>query len=278
MNPKPVLIAATLAMALSAISGTVMPGTCSSNMQNSNSGQASDKQPSKEQIEKLKEQNDKAIQMNALIDQVNTAINARNWKDAADGIKQLVILDPTRWEFYNSLQVAQLNLGQYQDSIDSGEKGIEAARTDKRPDSDPAQIKANIGQMLTNEGNSYLKLRKNKEAIESYTKAAAISPNPGLAYFNLCATQYNMGDMDGAVASCNNAISADPKRADAYFIKGSAMYGNGKLNAKGEYEVPPGTIEALKKYLELSPNGSHVDDVKEMLKAIGIKPDSTDHE
>ena len=33
--------------------------------------------------------------------------------------------------------------------------------------------------MLTNEGNAYLKLKKNDKAIEAYTKAATMDPNPG---------------------------------------------------------------------------------------------------
>jgi hypothetical protein len=35
--------------------------------------------------------------------------------------------------------------------------------------------------------------------------------------------------------------------------------------------VPAGTADALKKYLELSPNGPHANDVKQMLEMIGAK-------
>ena len=83
--------------------------------------------------------------------------------------------------------------------------------------------------MLTQQGNAYLKLRKNKEAVDAYTKAASYDPNPATAYWNLCATQYNTGNVDGALDACNKAIVADPGKADAYFIKGVLLVG------------PPGT-------------------------------------
>jgi tetratricopeptide (TPR) repeat protein len=119
--------------------------------------------------------------------------------------------------------------------------------------------------MLTQQGNAYLKLRKNKEAMAAYTKAAEMSPNPALAYFNLCATHYNMGNMDSAEAVCDKVIALDPTKADAYFIKGSAMFVKGKLDANNKYVVP------LKKYLELSPDGPHAGDVKAMLEMQRVK-------
>ena len=107
-----------------------------------------------------------------------------------------------------------------------------------------------------------------RAAVDAYTKAAALSSNPAVAYFNLCATNYNAGNTSAALAACDKAIAADPAKADAYFIKGSAMVGNGAIDQKGKFAVPKGTVETLKKYLELQPNGAHASDVKEMLNAI----------
>jgi tetratricopeptide (TPR) repeat protein len=102
-----------------------------------------------------------------------------------------------------------------------------------------------------------------------------MDPNPGTAYFNLCATQYNSGNTEGALAACDKAIAADPNRADAYFIKGSLMIAQGKMEKDGKYSAPPGTSEALNKYLELEPNGPHANDVKQMLQFIGSKVETT---
>jgi tetratricopeptide (TPR) repeat protein len=151
-----------------------------------------------------------------------------------------------------------------------------ATKTD--PKADPAKAKAGVAQMLTNEGNAYLKLKKNDQAIAAYTKAASMDPNPGTAYFNICATQYNSGNTEGALAACDKAIAADPNRADAYFIKGSLMVGESKLDKDGKLQAPAGASDALNKYLELAPDGPHANDVKAMLQAIGAKIETTYHE
>ena len=92
-----------------------------------------------------------------------------------------------------------------------------------------------------------------------------------MAYFNICATQYNTGNMEGALTACDKVISIDPTKADAYFIKGSAMFSKGTLDKQNRYMPPTGTADALKKYLELAPDGPHASDVKQMLEAIGVK-------
>ncbi len=227
---------------------------------------------SKEQIEALKKQNEKATNSNALIQQANDAMNARNWQQAKPPLQQLIAADPTQWQFYSALGDCLLNTGRYDQAIENYQKGIQTAESNSAVD---PQKKAGVSKMLTNEGNAYLKLHRNTEAVAAYTKAASMDPNPGVAYFNLCATQFNAGNMDDAIAACEKAIAADPTKADAYFIKGSAMYGNGKIDAANKYVVPPGTIEALNKYLELAPNGSHAADVIAMLEALGAKVETT---
>ncbi len=115
-------------------------------------------------------------------------------------------------------------------------------------------------KLLASQGSAYLKLHKNKEAVVAYAKAASLDPNPGVAYFNLCTTQYDVGDRDGALDSCDKVIALDPNKADAYFIRGSILVADHRDKE---------AAEALKTYLELAPNAPHADEVKEMLKRIG---------
>src|SRR6185437_12636287 len=237
----------------------------------------------KEQRAEIEKQNEKARNMNELINQVNAALNARNWEGAIPLLQQLSTQDPNRWRFTQSLGDAQLNVGQNDQAVATYEKGIQVAqgfasgnvKDPKNPDADPAKAKAGVAQMLTNEGNAYLKMHKNQEAVAAFTKAASMDPNPATAYFNICATQYNSGNTEGALAACDKAIAADPNRADAYFIKGSLMVAQGKMDKSGKYEAPEGTAEALNKYLELAPTGPHANDVKQMLQFIGSKVETT---
>jgi len=244
----------------------------------------SNKKISKEEVEKIKAENTKATGMNEMINKYNAAQQAQNWKDAEDILKQMITADPNNWRFYQALGGAQVTQSEFEEAVASYDKGIQVAqqivsgaipKDPRNPDSDPVKAKAGLGQMLAAQGNAYLKLKKTPEAIAAFTKAAEMDPNPGLAYFNLCATQYNTNNTDGALVACDKAIAADPAKADAYFIKGSLMMGAGKLDAQGKYVAPAGTAETLNKYLELSPNGPHANDVKEMLAAIGAKIDTS---
>jgi tetratricopeptide (TPR) repeat protein len=233
----------------------------------------------REQLEEIKKQNEKVQQINVLIQQAQAAISAKNWKEAISPLQQLIAIDPGNWQYYSGLGDAETNLGQYDQAVDAYQKGVQAAENNttvdpRNPSTDPAKKKAGIAKMLTAEGNALLKLHKNNEAIGAYTKAASMDPNPAVAYFNLCATQYNTGNADGALDSCDKAIAADPNKADAYFIKGSLLIASSKTDASGKVTAPPGTADALNKYLDLAPNGPHAKDVKVMLEYIGSRADA----
>jgi tetratricopeptide (TPR) repeat protein len=234
---------------------------------------------SKEEMEKLKAEHDKGVSMNALINQYNTAQQAKNWQGAADILKQMIAAEPNRWDYQQALGNMQFNMGNYEEAAATYEKVIpmaeNASKTD--PKNDPAKTKAAISQMLDSEASSYVKLKKTDKAVEAYTKAAELSPNPATAYWNLCATEYNVGDMKGAAAACDKAIAADPNKADAYFIKGSVLIGlsEGKLDSNGHYIALPGTKEAFNKYLELAPDGPHAGEVKQMMEMLGAKIETT---
>lgn len=234
----------------------------------------------KEQIEEIKKQNEKATNTNALIQQAMTALNAKNWQEAQTPLQQLIAIDPNNWQYQSAMGDVYLNTNQFDQAVDSYQKGIQAAESNtavdpKNPATDPAKKKVGEAKMLTNQGNAYMKLHKNQEAVAAFTKAASLDPNPGIAYFNLCATQYNTGNVEGALSACDKAIAADPNKADAYFIKGSLLIAASQTDKDGKITAPPGTSEALNKYLELQPDGAHAADVKQMLAYIGSKVETT---
>ncbi len=169
------------------------------------------------------------------------------------------------WQHLAATGDAAFNSGNYAGAIDAYDQGIKAAEADRQT----PETRAALGRMLTNKGNALLKLKRNSEAIAAYSQAAATDPHPATAYFNLCATEYNTGNVEGALAACDKAIKFDPKKADAYFIRGSLLLGDSKAGKDGKVVAPRGTEEALRKYLELAPNGPHAKDVREMLAFIG---------
>jgi len=204
-------------------------------------------------------------QANALITRSNAAIAAKEWQAAADALSRLITLDP-RWVYFQEQGNALLSLGQYEDALTAYDRGLAGVSADPNTPIDGKNLA--MGQMLINKGNAYLKMKRSDNALGAYTQAAKLSTDPGIAYFNLCVTEYNLGKMDIAVTSCQAAIKADPAKADAYFIMGSALYGNGTLDKSNSYVVPAGTVEALQTYLRLAPNGGHITDVRAMLDAL----------
>ena len=224
--------------------------------------------PDPGKIAALKEQNVKAVKLNGIITEFNTAASSKNWQSAADAALRLIAIDP-RWDFYAGLGDADMNLAKYDDAVAAYETAVTKAGTLESLKSADARTKTALSHALVNQGNAYLKLKKNEDAFRSYERSAELAADRGVAYFNICAVTYNLGEMTAAAVACDKSIAVDPKRAEAYFIKGSALYGNGTLDAKGNYIVPPGTVDALKKYLELAPNGAHSADVKAMIDALG---------
>ncbi len=223
-----------------------------------------------EETETLKAERDKALAENTLIAQVNLALQDKNWAVAEPILQQLILTNPSRWEYLQALGSTQLGLAKYKESVASYEKAIPIATNaiNADPKADPVKTKVAIGQMLMSEGSAYIKLKQNDKAIAAYTMATEVDPAPGIALFNLCAMHYNSGNIAGGLAACDKAIVADPNKADAYFIKGSLLFGSSTVGKNGKLKVPPGASDALNKYLELAPNGPHASDVKLMLTVL----------
>ena len=197
---------------------------------------------------------------NSLVAKAQAALDAKQWPDAEAALKQLSASEP-RWEYAEALGAAQMNQGHYADALASYQHAIDLAGKNASP--------VVVAQMYTSMGNANLKLKKNDAAIAAYNKAATLAPNPAVAYFNICATMYNIGQPAAKIAAaCDKAIAADPKKADAYFVKGSALFGEGAMDKSNKLVVPPGAVEALKQYLALAPGGPHAQDVKQMLDAL----------
>jgi tetratricopeptide (TPR) repeat protein len=245
----------------------------------------------KPSAEETKTLNAQITVLDDLLAQINGANQAKDWQKGKELVGKALALDAetaaqhsgvkfqsNRHMLYKALGDDNLYLGQYQDAINAYAtsagllQNLIAANSGDQLDakSSAGALRRTLGQVLTNEGNAYLKLRKSTEATECYTRAAeivsAIDPKAAAtAWFNLCATLYNTGDVERTPAACSKAIEADPTRADAYFVKASALFAQGK-DVNGKYIVPLESIAALNKYLELAPDGLHAEDVKQMLQ------------
>jgi tetratricopeptide (TPR) repeat protein len=200
---------------------------------------------------------------NELINRASTALQGRDWPAAEALFRQLAALAPANWTYLQGLADAQGMQGKNTDAIAAYEKATALALAAK-----DEKARWAAGAMLTAEGNLYVKLKKPAEAMAAYRKATALAQNPATAWFNLCAIAFNAGDVAAALSACDQAIATDPNKADAYFIKGSLMVMDAKAGPNGKMIPAKGTVETLRKYLALAPNGSHVKDVQEMLAVL----------
>jgi tetratricopeptide (TPR) repeat protein len=157
-------------------------------------------------------------------------------------------------------------LQKYADAAVSYQKALDTNNASKKPIPDIAfSSNLNMGQAFGRSG-------KPDEAGAAYEAAAKADPTKaGLAYFNEAVVYYQTNTkMKEAAAAADRAIAADPKRVDAYYIKGQALIPDAKpvTDPKTQvttFELPPGCLEAYQEYLELAPNGVHAADVKDLL-------------
>ena len=197
----------------------------------------------------------------------NLLANHSKDEAALEECRQAIAADPGQWEFYQLMAGIQNNRGEPENALQSYEKGVETAKKLLVETPDSGRAKTGLGQMLNSEGNLLVHSKKYEQAITAFSQAAELSAYPAMPYFNLCATLYNLKRGTDAVAACDQALKADPTLSDAYFIKASILFGQGKLQ-DGRYVIPPGTTESLNKYLEYAPFGEHAAAVRNMIDKV----------
>ena len=103
----------------------------------------------------------------------------------------------------------------------------QAAPLLERLKSDP-----NNSALLIQVGGIYHTTHQFKQAAEYYDKALQVDPKNVAIRTKLASSMFRMGDADGAIAQLNQALSYDPKDANALFDLGVVKL-NGKRDSKG---------------------------------------------
>jgi tetratricopeptide (TPR) repeat protein len=202
----------------------------------------------------------------ALTAQYKQAMGAQDWPHAIAAARQLVDHSPTAENLWLLADV-QMRGGAMNDALATCDRALAAADKEKPAEGQPDTVwKDGKSRIYLTQGNAYLKLHRNRDAIDAYNRAADLAANPSIAYFSLCATLYNTGDTQNSPAACRKSLQADPSRADAWFLLGSALFVSAPMDAKGSVDVTAEARQALEKYLELAPDGPHAADVKAMLQ------------
>jgi tetratricopeptide (TPR) repeat protein len=112
---------------------------------------------------------------------------------------------------------------------------------------------------------------KLEEAKVKLAKAVELDPGgAGKYYFNLGALLMNSNQNEPALEYYKKSFTVDPNYAEAYFYYGSTLLGKATMDtATGKMVAPPGTVEALQKYLQLKPDGPNAESAKQLIAALG---------
>ena len=117
--------------------------------------------PAKEELEKMKAEREKAV--GKYLDcAVEPYLQAKDWATAQPILTKLIAMNPNRWDYQQALGNAQFSQGKFDEAVATYEKAIPLAEnaTKTDPKADPAKAKAGVSQMLANQGNAYLKLKR----------------------------------------------------------------------------------------------------------------------
>jgi tetratricopeptide (TPR) repeat protein len=236
--------------------------------------------------------NTKVQNLNAMLTQARADNKAGNYDAAIKAMQDATTAKPDEGILWITMGDAQLGsadaaakaakaagssptdpaiVQKYNDAAASYKKGIDLNAASKKPS--PEAAAAGYNQL----GQTYGKLGNAKDSADAYEMAAKAMPaNAAMYYFNEAATLYNAGKLPEAEAAADKAIAADPKKADAYYIKGQSLIPQATVDEKTKKIVaPPGCVEAYQMYLELAPDGPHAADVKGILEGIGAQVKSS---
>jgi len=79
-------------------------------------------------LKAVRDENAREVRLGELMPELQIALDARDWPHATHLLKELILIDPNRWEYYQNLGSIQNATSQYDAAVQTFEKGIELAR------------------------------------------------------------------------------------------------------------------------------------------------------
>src|SRR5262249_24327543 len=200
-----------------------------------------------------------------------TAVQAKDFDAAITNFTKASELDPKQVAVWAQLADAYVASSQKKTGadFDSGmAKGIDAYQKAIELNPTDAATHNNFAIALG-------KARKFDDMQKELQKAAELNPQGAGGYFyNMGAMLTNAGQSEAAIEAFKKAISVDPNHAEAHYQLGVAL--TAKMTMNGDKPVPaPGTVEALQKYLQLSPTGPNAEAAKQLLATFDAKIDTS---
>jgi tetratricopeptide (TPR) repeat protein len=193
------------------------------------------------------------------------ALDAKMYDAAIENLTKAAGIDAKQVAIWSGLADAYVGA--------AGQKPAEAAGLyDKAFDAykKALELKPDDAAYYNNYALALAKDKKMEEAKVNLDKAAQLDPpGAGKYFYNMGALLVNSGQNETAGEEFKKAIDADPTYAEAQYQYGLFLTSKATTDKAGKIVVPPGTIEALQKYLELKPDGSFAASAKELIAGLG---------
>ncbi|HEV2202206.1 MAG TPA: tetratricopeptide repeat protein [Bryobacteraceae bacterium] len=200
------------------------------------------------------------------------AKSANNWDAAIEAFGKAGEVDANQHVVWGNLAESYVNRAKTKTGAEQAADYQKAGEAYQKA----IAIKADDAGYHNNYGiNVLAATKKYDEAQAELNKAAQLDPtNAGKYYYNLGAVYTNTGNMEPAAAAFKKAIESDPNYADAYYQYGVSLLGKASTDTSGKIIAPPGTTEALQKYLDLKPDGPFAQPAKDLMASLGAKVDT----
>ena len=174
------------------------------------------------------------------------------YDQAIASLNKAAAAEPRQAAIWSLLADAYLGAGDHQKAQETFRKAVEIS---------PAN-----GEIYNSFALTLAATGKLEEAKHLFAKAAEVDPaGAGKYHYNLGALLLDAGQVDAAAGAFKSAIDADKNHAEAHYQYGVAQMRKATRDAGGRTIAPPGTLEALRRYLALAPEGPNAQSARETI-------------
>jgi len=224
----------------------------------------------KQRLEELYKKRSESMKKNAALNEAygagKTALDNKQYDAAIESFTKASELDPKQGAVWSGLAQAYEQLAKTKTGADLDTNMQKAAESWTKA----IEINPEEAGLHNNYALVLAQCKKFPEAQAELEKAATLNPpGAGQYYYNLGALEVNSGQNDAASETFKKAIAILPPFPEAFYQYGLTLLAKATLDKDGKTVPVPGTTEALQKYLDLAPNGPHVEEAKAMLASLG---------
>jgi tetratricopeptide (TPR) repeat protein len=192
----------------------------------------------------------------------------QQWREATLDLQGASEIDPKADAVWASMAecyaaLARLETGTGRDTELA--KAAEASST-------AIELNPEVASYYTRYALTLVGIQKFDEAEAAVSKAAHLNPfSAGKYFFDLGAVMTSSGQAERGGQAFRDSVAANPDYADAQYQYGLYLASKASTGPDGRMILPPGTVEAFRKYLKLEPEGKFADVTRDLLSSLGHK-------